>query len=103
MEVNRSWKMDETHAFQRSIGATDELRYGMALNPHMKIFLCHGYHDLVTPYYASKRLVNQMRLMPEQQKNIIIKNYGGGHMFYSWKASRENFKKDIEQFMEQSK
>ena len=102
MDVNQSWKMDEKHAFHRSIGATDELRYGMALNPHMKIFLCHGYHDLVTPYYSSKRLVNQMRLNDEQRNNIIIKNYVGGHMFYSWKESREQFKADIEQFMEQS-
>lgn len=103
LEVNESWKIEETHALARQVGSTDELRYGMALNPHMKVFITHGYHDLVTPYYSSKRLVSQMRLEPELAENITIKNYGGGHMFYSWKESREQFTKDIMNFMEQSK
>ena len=103
MEVNQSWKFEEAHAFLRQVGATDELRYGMALNPHMKVFITHGYHDLVTPYYSSKRLVAQMRLDPELSKNITMKNYCGGHMFYSWKESREQFKKDIFKFIEESR
>ncbi len=45
-------------------GATDDFRYGMSLNPHMKAFITHGRFDLVTPYYASDRLRNLMRLDP---------------------------------------
>ncbi|MDR4508982.1 MAG: hypothetical protein MRJ65_12240 [Candidatus Brocadiaceae bacterium] len=103
MEVNKSWKVEETHALLRQVGATDELRYGMALNPHMKVFITHGYHDLVTPYYSSTRLVAQMRLNRELVKNVTIKNYCGGHMFYLWKESRQNFKQDIFHFVEESK
>ena len=38
-EVNLAWKNDaEQHAFAAPPGATDDFRYGMALNPHMKAF-----------------------------------------------------------------
>ena len=50
---------------RRPPGATDDFRYGMALNPHMKAFITHGQYDLVTPYYASDRLRNLMRLDPQ--------------------------------------
>jgi carboxypeptidase C (cathepsin A) len=103
MKANAAWKMSERHAFERSVGATDELRFGMALNPHMKVIIVHGYHDLVTPYYTSKRLVNQMRLKPEQLENITMKNYLGGHMFYTRTDSRKKFSKDIEMFINESK
>ena len=42
-EVNTAWKIDtEQHAFALPPGATDDFRYGMALNPHMKAFITHG-------------------------------------------------------------
>src|SRR6187402_59101 len=65
-EVNLAWKNDaEHHAFAAPPGATDDFRYGMALNPHMKAFITHGQYDLVTPYFASDRLRNLMRLDPQ--------------------------------------
>ncbi|HLE12134.1 MAG TPA: hypothetical protein VI754_12850 [Bacteriovoracaceae bacterium] len=100
-EVNHAWKMEETHAFNRQVGATDELRFGMALNPHMKIIIVHGNHDMVTPYFASKRLVSQMRLTPEQKKKISLKNFNGGHMFYTWEKSRQDFCTTIKKFVEE--
>ena len=64
-EVNKEWKDDDKrHFFAPPAGATDDFRYGMALNPHLKAFITHGQFDLVTPYYASDRLRNLMRLDP---------------------------------------
>ena len=64
--ANRDTKNDaEQHFFVPPVGATDDFRYGMSLNPHMKAFVTHGRYDLVTPYYASDRLRNLMRLDPE--------------------------------------
>ncbi len=92
MEVNMAWKQDEQkHVFDTVVGATDDLRFAMSMNPHMKVLICHGYYDLVTPYFSSDRLVSQMRLLPEQKKNIVIKHFGGGHMFYTWDESRKAF------------
>jgi carboxypeptidase C (cathepsin A) len=91
-EVFTSWKNDaESHAFTPPPGATDDFRYGMALNPHMKAFITHGQYDLVTPYYASDRLRNLMRLDPQMADRLTVQHYGGGHMFYAWESSRHAF------------
>jgi carboxypeptidase C (cathepsin A) len=99
-EVNTAWKNDtEHHAFQPPPGATDDFRYGMALNPHMKAFITHGQYDLVTPYYASDRLRNLMRLDPQMADRLTVQHYGGGHMFYAWEASRRGFSGAIAAFV----
>jgi len=99
-EVNRAWKEDtETHFFQPPSGATDDFRYGMSLNPHMKAFITHGRYDLVTPYFASDRLRNLMRLDPDTGARITVRHFGGGHMFYAWEASRRDFTDAIAAFV----
>ncbi len=90
MEVNTTWKRDDQkHAFDLNVGATDDLRFAMSMNPSMKVLITHGYYDMVTPYYSSERLVEQMRLLPEQRQNIWLKHFSGGHMFYTWEKSRK--------------
>jgi carboxypeptidase C (cathepsin A) len=100
LEVNTAWKNDvEHHAFAAPPGATDDFRYGMALNPHMKAFITHGQYDLVTPYYASDRLRNLMRLDPQMAGRLTVRHYGGGHMFYAWESSRHAFTDAIAKFV----
>ena len=99
-EVNTAWKNDtEHHAFASPPGATDDFRYGMALNPHMKAFITHGQYDLVTPYYTSDRLRNLMRLDPQVADRLTVHHFGGGHMFYAWESSRKEFADAIASFV----
>jgi carboxypeptidase C (cathepsin A) len=99
-EVNNAWRDDsESHAFMPLPGATDDFRYGMSLNPHMKAFITHGRYDLVTPYYASDRLRNLMRLDPAMADRVTVRHYGGGHMFYAWQTSRNEFGEAIASFV----
>jgi carboxypeptidase C (cathepsin A) len=99
-EVNADWKDDaKVHFFAPPVGATDDFRYGMSLNPHLKAFITHGRFDLVTPYYASDRLRNLMRLDPEMAGRITVRHFGGGHMFYAWEASRKEFAAAIAAFV----
>lgn len=99
MDVNSSWKRDEMkHVFEAPAGSTDDLRFAMSMNPHMKVLITHGYYDMVTPYFSSERLVEQMKLLPEQRKNLAIKHFGGGHMFYTWSKSRADFRDWVAQF-----
>jgi carboxypeptidase C (cathepsin A) len=99
-EVNEAWKNDaQQHFFVPPLGATDDFRYGMSLNPHMKAFITHGRYDLVTPYYASDRLRNLMRLDPEMATRLTVKHFGGGHMFYAWEESRRDFTVAIAAFV----
>ena len=66
-ETFLAWRNDgdQQHFFTLPVGAADDFRYGMSLNPHLKAFITHGRYDLVTPYFASDRLRNLMRLDPE--------------------------------------
>ena len=99
-EVNEAWRNDAPeHFFTPPVGATDDFRYGMALNPYLKAFICHGRYDLVTPYYASDRLRNLMRLDPEMASRLTVRHFGGGHMFYAWEESRRNFTAAIAAFV----
>jgi carboxypeptidase C (cathepsin A) len=99
-EVNTAWKIDtEQHAFAPPPGATDEFRYGMSLNPHMKAFITHGRYDLVTPYFSSDRLRNLMRLDPQMADRLTVRHFGGGHMFYAWETSRQQFTEAIAAFV----
>lgn len=99
-EVNTSWKDDaKEHAFASLPGATDDFRYGMSMNPHLKAFITHGRYDLVTPYHASDRLRNLMRLDPATADRVTVRHFGGGHMFYAWESSRHEFTGAIREFV----
>ena len=99
-EVNESWRNDAPqHFFVPPVGAVDDFRYGMSLNPHMKAFIAHGRFDLVTPYYASDRLRNLMRLDSEMTSRLTVRHFGGGHMFYAWEESRRGFTAAIASFV----
>ena len=99
MDVNESWKDgSKDHVFRKMVGAMDDLRYGMSLNEHMKVFISHGRFDLITPYFSSVRLIEHMKLTAEQRENLLCRHYNGGHMFYSWDESRAAFRDDVRQF-----
>ncbi|MFW5801164.1 MAG: S10 family peptidase [Spirochaeta sp.] len=94
--VNTSWKIDtRKHALESQVGATDDLRYGMSLNPDMQVFICHGIFDLVTPWFAAERITRLMKLTDEQRARLSLKYYDGGHMFYTWDSSRSAFRDDV--------
>lgn len=99
MKANQTWD-DKTrkHFVQETVGSMDELRYGMALNPHMKVMITHGFQDLVTPYFSSARLAGHMNLPPVLEKNFSLRNYHGGHMYYVWEESRKAFQQDAQEF-----
>ena len=100
LEVNQAWKEDtKRHFFTPPEGATDSFRYGMALNPHMRAFLSHGRYDMATPYYASDRLRNLMRLDPDTTGRLTVRHFEGGHMFYAWEESRHAFTAAIAEFV----
>jgi len=100
LEVNQAWKNDEPlHFFVPPEGATDDFRYGMSLNPHMKAFITNGRYDMVTPYYTSDRTRNLMRLDPSMAGRLTVQHFGGGHMFYAWAESRRAFTAAIANFV----
>lgn len=99
-EVNEAWRNDAPEDFfTPPEGATDDFRYGMSLNPHMKAFITNGRYDLVTPYYATDRLRNLMRLDADMAGRLTVRHFDGGHMFYAWEASRRELTAAIAAFV----
>jgi carboxypeptidase C (cathepsin A) len=47
--------------------------------------------DLSCPYFASRLIIDQM---PAFGKNVALKLYAGGHMFYSRSNSAAQFRRD---------
>lgn len=89
-DVFNTWSRDDLkHGLDGPVGSVDDLRFAMSLNPHMRVLICHGYYDLITPYYSSDRLVDHMKLLPEQRAKLEVKHFTGGHMFYTWDNSRK--------------
>ncbi len=103
MDVYESWKFHkgEKH-FPQPLGAMDDLRYGMSLNADMRVFVTHGLFDLVTPYFATNRLAGLMKLTPDQRVRLTIRHFKGGHMFYSWDASRRAFTAAVGRFFREA-
>lgn len=98
-ETFKAWQYDLKGAWRQGfVGSVDEFRTGMALNPFMKVWISHGYYDLVTPYFGSDHLVDLMRLTPDLRRNLTLKHYEGGHMFYTWEDSRRQWLADMSQF-----
>lgn len=98
-ETFKAWKFDlKGELKQGFIGAVDDLRVGMTLNPYMQVYITHGFFDLVTPYFASNHLADLMKLNPEIRPNLTLKHYQGGHMFYTWKSSRQQWFAEMQAF-----
>ena len=88
--IAREW--DYGHGGTRPEAMTD-LRQYLALDPSARVLVAHGLTDLVTPYFASKLLLDGV---PETQPpgRLALRAYGGGHMFYSRDASRAALHED---------
>jgi carboxypeptidase C (cathepsin A) len=95
-EVHKLWHDDSmTEYYRRALDCADDIRYGLATNPALDLLVCHGWYDLVTTYFSSERSISLLRLPPELRKQVLLKNYSGGHMFYSWEKSRKALAKDV--------
>lgn len=102
-ETFKAWKFDMKGELKQGfIGAVDDLRVGMTLNPYMQVYITHGYYDLVTPYFASNHLADLMRLDPEIRPNLTLRHFQGGHMFYSWADSRQQWFAEMQKFYQEA-
>ncbi len=103
LEVFKSWRFTPKGELKQGfIGAMDELRSSMALNPHMRVSIHHGFYDLVTPYFASNHLVDLMKLDPRLKANLTLRHYRGGHMFYTWDPSRAEWFAEMREFYQRA-
>ncbi|MGB3042124.1 MAG: carboxypeptidase [Xanthobacteraceae bacterium] len=92
--VNGRWDWGSGGRAMASV--TDDLRQLLAINPTFRVMIANGYSDLVTPYAASKYVVDHL---PETLTDrVSFKVYRGGHMLYTHTPSREAFTADAKAF-----
>jgi len=90
-DVNRLWSgQDETNK-----GSVTELRQSVAIDPKLQVLIVHGWDDLSCPFMASRLIVDQMPLMGDPNR-VQVKNYPGGHMFYSRTSSQSALRADVQ-------
>ena len=75
----------------------------MKRNPDLKILILNGLYDIATVFYGVEYSINHMGLDPELKKNIIMKYYEAGHMMYTHQPSMEQFKQDVDAFIDETK
>lgn len=68
--------------------AVSDLRQALALDPRLKVLVVHGLTDLVTPYFATKLLLDQLPAYGEASR-IRFVTLPGGHMSYIRDESRK--------------
>jgi carboxypeptidase C (cathepsin A) len=79
--------------------ALSDLKHGMALDPSLRVLVAHGVTDQVTPYFASKLLIDQVPVMGSEDR-LRLKVYGGGHMLYLDDKSRAELREDARKLIE---
>lgn len=71
--------------------AVSDLSQSLALDPRLRVLIVHGLTDLVTPYFETQMVLDQMaQIGPPERLRFEV--YPGGHMFYSRDDSRRRFR-----------
>ena len=75
----------------------DDLRVLLAFNPSFKLLIAHGTSDMVTPYGATRYVLDHLPSL-DPPGRVQLKLYRGGHMVYLDPASRKTFTADAAVF-----
>jgi carboxypeptidase C (cathepsin A) len=67
------------------------LRQSLALDQSFKVLVVHGLNDLVTPYFATKLLLDQMPAYGATER-VRLEVLPGGHMLYLRDSSRKSLR-----------
>jgi carboxypeptidase C (cathepsin A) len=91
-EVNRQWDRGD----EERLGSVPDLREAVAADPKMRVLIVHGWNDLSCPFMGSLLTVDQMPIMGDVTR-VAVKEYPGGHMFYTRPSSRDALRRDVQE------
>lgn len=77
------------------LGSPEDLAYALTMNTDLKALVVHGYHDLSTPYFRSRYLLEQSVYGQAARHRLFFGAYPGGHMFYLDAGSRAELFRDV--------
>lgn len=98
-DVNRHWKWQNRPGYAN---VAPSLRTALVENPYLRVMVAEGYFDLATPFYEVEYTLDHLQLEPAYQQHVIQRHYPSGHMIYINAPSRDQLRRDVRAFMEQS-
>ncbi len=92
-EVAREWNWDTASSGhgggEGGLGlALSSLQDTLLAHPETKVLIVNGRYDLVTPYLASRWLIDQLSVPATVRAQFRLRVYDGGHMMYMRPAVR---------------
>jgi carboxypeptidase C (cathepsin A) len=98
-EANRRWEWNggrggDSRALSSVAG---DMRDLLSVIPGMRVVVAHGFADALTPYGASRYVIDHLPADLVGDR-VALETYPGGHMFYTRSASRQAFAADIKAF-----
>jgi carboxypeptidase C (cathepsin A) len=97
--VTRAWGFDAARNGQDGLGLSlSGLQTALLEHPTTKVLIVNGRYDLVTPYFGSRWLVDQLAVPDAVREAIELRVYDGGHMMYLRPDSRAAFARDAAAF-----
>ena len=91
-DVNGQWNWGRGRVGPEVV---EDLRNALASDRDLQVLVAHGASDLVTPYFGSQLILDQLPVFGAADR-LKLTVYGGGHMFYSRDASRRAFREDAQ-------
>jgi carboxypeptidase C (cathepsin A) len=93
-EVARKWNWQGAKG-QGGLGlAMASLQQTLLAHPMTRLMIVNGRYDLVTPYLASRWLVDQLQIPAATRARIRLRVYPGGHMMYMRPDARAALARD---------
>lgn len=83
-DIARRW--DWGHGGRAGAEVLGELGVALALDPRLNVLALHGLYDLVTPYFATKLMLDQLPGDPARLRLLALH---GGHMPYLYEDARK--------------
>ncbi|HEX2653848.1 MAG TPA: carboxypeptidase, partial [Xanthobacteraceae bacterium] len=96
-DVNRKWDWHSDGGTRSLPSASGDLRELLSVTPSFKLLVAHGYSDLVTPYAASRYVLDHLPPIGASGR-VALKLYPGGHMLYLNPSSRSALTADARAF-----
>ena len=95
-EVGSQWdrKSDDLRR-----GAVPDLRQAVAADPKLHVLIVHGWNDLSCPFMGSILSANQLPVRTGLARQVEVREFPGGHMFYTRQANGASLHQVAEQMV----
>jgi carboxypeptidase C (cathepsin A) len=100
-DVNHQWQWQDRRGggTRADASVSDDLRDLLSTIPSFRLMILGGYSDAVTPFAASRYVLDHLPpALIKGRAGLFL--YRGGHMFYARQDSRRAASRDVRQFFD---